>query len=133
MSNAALKIDLHIHTNVSDGTDSPEELLDIVKKEGIDVFSVTDHDAVKAALIINNIRRDGDPLFITGAEFSCKDENGKFLRRERYTGAMTRSFYVGKGLTEEDIKARFENGILSVSLPKEAPKKIEETKYISIE
>lgn len=78
MSNAALKIDLHIHTNVSDGTDSPEELLHIVKKEGIDVFSVTDHDAVKAALIINNIRRDGDPLFIPGAEFSCKDENGKF-------------------------------------------------------
>lgn len=62
-----------------------------------------------------------------------KDKDGKFIRRERYTGAMTRSFFVGKGLTEEDIKAKFENGVLTVALPKEAPKKIEEAKYIAIE
>ena len=46
---------------------------------------------------------------------------------------MTRSFYVGKGLTEEDVKAKFGNGVLTLSLPNEAPKKIEEPKYISIE
>ena len=62
-----------------------------------------------------------------------KEKDGKFLRRERYTGAMTRSFYVGEDLTEEDVKAKFGNGILTLCLPKEAPKKIEEPKYIAIE
>ena len=62
-----------------------------------------------------------------------KDENGKYLRRERYTGSVSRSFYVGENLTEEDIRARFENGILKITLPKEAPKKVEEKKYIAIE
>ena len=62
-----------------------------------------------------------------------KSEEGKYIRRERYTGAVSRSFFVGKDLTEEDIRARFENGILHIALPKEAPKKIEENKYIAIE
>ncbi len=62
-----------------------------------------------------------------------KDENGKFLRRERYTGAMERSFYVGEDLTEEDVKARFEKGVLTLTLPKEQPKKIEEPRFIAIE
>ena len=46
---------------------------------------------------------------------------------------MTRSFYVGEDITEEDVKAKFGNGVLTLSLPKEAPKKIEEPKYICIE
>ena len=62
-----------------------------------------------------------------------KNEEGNYIRRERYTGAVSRSFFVGKDLTEEDIRARFENGILHIALPKEAPKKIEENKYIAIE
>lgn len=62
-----------------------------------------------------------------------EEKDGKFLRRERYTGAMTRSFYVGEDITEEDVKAKFGNGVLTLSLPKEAPKKIEEPKYICIE
>ena len=62
-----------------------------------------------------------------------EEKDGKYLRRERYTGSMTRSFFVGKGLTEEDVKAKFGNGVLTLSLPKEAPKKIEEPKYIAIE
>ena len=62
-----------------------------------------------------------------------KNEEGKYIRRERYTGAVSRSFFVGKDLTEEDIRARFENGILHIALPKEAPNKIEENKYIAIE
>jgi len=62
-----------------------------------------------------------------------KDENGKYLRKERYTGSVSRSYYVGENLQEEDIHARFDNGILTLTFPKEAPKKIEEEKYISIE
>ena len=62
-----------------------------------------------------------------------KDENGRYIRRERYTGSMKRSFYVGERITEEDIKAKFENGILVVNVPKEDVKKVEEKKYITIE
>ena len=75
---AVKKIDLHMHSTVSDGTDTPEELLQKVRKTGIGVFSVTDHDAVKSGAIIRKILMPGDPVFITGAEFSCKDEYGKY-------------------------------------------------------
>ena len=63
-----------------------------------------------------------------------KDENWKYIRRERYYGTCSRSFYVGDEVTQEDIKARFEDGILKVSVPKkEAKPAIEESKYIAIE
>ncbi len=63
-----------------------------------------------------------------------KDENGKYIRRERYYGTCSRSFYVGEDVTEEDIKAKFEDGILKLLVPKkEAQPKIEEKKYIPIE
>jgi len=73
-----LKIDLHMHTRASDGTDPPEEILDRVREAGIGLFSVTDHDTVKAAGIVPGLRREGDPVFITGVEFSCKDEEGQY-------------------------------------------------------
>ncbi|TDP54634.1 Hsp20/alpha crystallin family protein [Aminicella lysinilytica] len=63
-----------------------------------------------------------------------KDENGKFIRRERFQGSCTRSFYVGDRLEQEDIKARFDNGVLKISIPKESNKpEIEENNYIAIE
>ena len=63
-----------------------------------------------------------------------KDENGKFVRRERFYGNCARSFYVGEHLENEDVKAKFENGILTLFVPKKAPQpKIEENKYIAIE
>ena len=72
------RIDLHMHTTVSDGTDRPEEIIGKVKSAGIDLFSVTDHDAIKGSIAIRDMLKDDDPLFITGAEFSCKDEEGKY-------------------------------------------------------
>ena len=72
------RIDLHIHTTVSDGTDTPEELLVCVKEAGLELFSVTDHDAVKGCRIIRAIRTDSDPRFVPGVEFSCKDKEGKY-------------------------------------------------------
>ena len=72
------RIDLHMHSSVSDGTDSPAELLDKIRASGIRAFSVTDHDAVKQGRIIRGLLKRGDPAFIPGAEFSCKDENGKY-------------------------------------------------------
>ncbi len=71
-------IDLHMHSTVSDGTDTPEELLANVKAAGIGLFSLTDHDAVKGCRRIEELRADGDPVFIRGAEFSCQDEGGKY-------------------------------------------------------
>ena len=61
-----------------------------------------------------------------------KDKRGKVLRQERYSGAMQRSFYVGDAITEEDIKARFEDGVLKLEVPKVEPK-LPEKKTIMIE
>lgn len=65
-----------------------------------------------------------------------KDEQtGRYIRRERYCGSCSRSFYVGEDITQEDIKARYENGVLTLNIPKKEPKKpeVEEKKYIAIE
>ena len=61
-----------------------------------------------------------------------KDKHAKYLKRERFTGMCSRNYYVGEGLKEEDIKASFKNGILSIEFPKEVEKKVEEKKYIPI-
>ena len=72
------KTDLHMHSTVSDGTDTPEMLLGRVKEAGIRLFSITDHDAVKSSGIIPGLLSPGDPTFLPGVEFSCKDEDGKY-------------------------------------------------------
>ncbi len=62
-----------------------------------------------------------------------KDENGKYIRRERYVGSCSRNFYVGEQVTEQDVQAKFENGILKLTVPKkEAAPQIEDKKYIEI-
>ena len=61
-------------------------------------------------------------------------EDGHYIRKERYSGAMQRSFYVGDALKQEDISAKFEDGILKLSIPKkEAQEAVPEKKYIAIE
>ena len=63
-----------------------------------------------------------------------KDKEGNYIRKERYSGSCQRSFYVGEGVKQEDLKAAFNNGILTVAVPKEAEKPAEEEKkYITIE
>ena len=63
-----------------------------------------------------------------------KDSEGRFIRQERYAGAMSRSFYVGDSVKQEDIAAKFEDGILKLSVPKQEMKKLEnKDKYIAIE
>ncbi len=61
------------------------------------------------------------------------DKKGKVIRQERYAGSLQRSFYVGDNLTEQDITARFENGVLSLSVPKAEARKVPEKKVIMIE
>lgn len=62
-----------------------------------------------------------------------KAEDGKYIHRERYFGSCSRSFYVGEQISEDDVKAKFEDGILKMFVPKkDAKPAVEEKKYISI-
>ena len=80
--------------------------------------------------------KDGN-LTITATsnvENDKKDENGRFIRRERFYGNCSRSFYVGEQVEQSDIKAKFEDGILKIFVPKKEVKPVvEEKKYITIE
>jgi HSP20 family molecular chaperone IbpA len=83
-----------------------------------------------------NAQLDNGYLTISAAKGLDKDEKdkkGKYIRKERYAGAMSRSFYVGEGITQEDIKAKYESGILRLSIPKKEAKQVETTKRIAIE
>ena len=75
-------------------------------------------------------------LTVGAAKGVDKDENdkeGKLIRQERYSGAMQRSFYVGENVTEEDIKAKMEHGVLTLTIPKKETPKLPEKKTIVIE
>lgn len=70
----------------------------------------------------------------TGSSGENKDKEGKYIRRERYYGTSSRSFYVGEDITQEDIRARFEDGTLKLTVPKkDAKPAAEQKKYITIE
>ena len=75
-------------------------------------------------------------LTISAAKGLDKDETdkkGNYIRQERYSGSMSRSFYVGDGISEDDIHGKFENGILQLDVPKKEVKAVETKKRISIE
>lgn len=71
---------------------------------------------------------DGDGE--NGAEATAITKTPRYIRRERFYGSCSRSFYVGEELTQTDIGAKFENGILHVQVPKKAPKKLAEEDYL---
>ena len=62
-----------------------------------------------------------------------KDNEGRYIRQERWSGSCSRSFYVGEELTQEDIKAAFTDGVLKLTFPKEVKKQEEQPKLITIE
>ena len=68
-----------------------------------------------------------------GLDEEKKDQKGKLIRQERYAGSMQRSFFVGENVTEEEIKAKFADGVLKLLIPKKEAKKIPEKKTIMIE
>ncbi len=75
-------------------------------------------------------------LTVEAAKGLDKDEEKKqeqYVRRERYAGSMSRSFYVGEDITEDDIHPKYENGILSFVVPKKVHKVEEKNHYIKIE
>ena len=67
-------------------------------------------------------------------ESNDDEEKGKYIRRERYYGECSRSFYIGEDVHEDDIKATFKNGILSLDVPKvKEEEKKSEKKFITID
>ena len=83
-----------------------------------------------------SLKLDSGYLTISASKSLEKDEkekkDGKYIRRERYEGQCSRSFYVGDGLQAKDVSAKFEDGILKVSVPKTAPH-VETNNVIAIE
>ena len=83
-----------------------------------------------------SVQLDNGYLSISASKGLDKNEenkDGKYIRRERYAGSMNRTFYVGSQLTQQDIQAKFEDGILKISVPKKDVQQIEQNKYIAIE
>ena len=84
-----------------------------------------------------NVQLDDGYITISAAKGLDKDKKdkktGKYIRQERYVGSMSRSFYVGEDLRREDVHAKYEDGILKLSIPKKEHKAVEKSNYIAIE
>ena len=105
---------------------------DIHEKDGYYVLSMEAPGVKKEDIQIE--LKDGY-LKVTASRNSSKedkDEKGRIIRQERYSGSSSRSFYVGEGIKQEDVKANFDNGELIISIPTETKKVEEETKFIPI-
>ena len=107
---AISKIDMHMHCNASDGTDSPAEILEKVEKAGIKIFSVTDHDTIKGTLAVEKRLPQGI-RFVRGIEFSCKTPVKKCHilgydfdpENEEFQAAIRE----GKAIREQKLQNRF--------------------------
>ena len=89
-----------------------------------------------ARLMKTDVHENDGNLTVTaakGLDEDDKTEKGKLIRQERYAGSMQRSFFVGHGVKEEDVKARFEHGVLTLTVPKTDAQKVPEKKTIMIE
>ena len=83
-----------------------------------------------------NVQLDNGYLTIAASKSLEKEdehEKSHYIRQERYSGSMSRSFYVGNDVKQEEIHAKYEDGILKLAVPKKAVKAIESNKYIQIE
>ena len=83
-----------------------------------------------------NVQLDNGYLTIAASKSLEKEdehEKSHYIRQERYSGSMSRSFYVGNDVKQEEIHAKYEDGILKLAVPKKATKAIESNKYIQIE
>ena len=94
------RIDLHMHSTFSDGTDTPEMLLENVKAKGLGLFALTDHDTYAGCIEMRKHLKEGDPHFVNGVEFSTKDAKGKyhvvglgFDLNSKYMYEMTETFH----------------------------------------
>ena len=107
-------------TDVRETADSYELDVDLpgFKKEEVHVDLKDGYLSISAAKGLNRDRQD---------------QEGRYIRQERFTGACSRSFYVGDTVEPTDVSARFEDGILRISLPKQAPRQLPQTTAIAIQ
>ena len=107
-----VRLDLHMHSRVSDGSDTPAEILRHVREKGIGLFSLTDHDAVKGCQEIQRLRTSSDPDFLNGVEFSCRDGQGKYhilgYRYDLGREAIHRLVEKGHSLRMKKVTARLD-------------------------
>ena len=114
-----------MNTDIKESDSGYEMIIDLpgFKKEEVNVSLENGYLTISAS---KGFEKDG-------AENEEEQKEGRYIRKERYCGSCERSFYVGDGLTVEDIKANFKHGILSLSIPKKDRKQIANNKYIAIE
>jgi HSP20 family molecular chaperone IbpA len=112
-------------TDIKETNDGYEMVIDLpgFKKEDVSVQLDNGYLTITAAKGLEKNEADSE---------EAKKE-GKYIRKERYSGEFKRSFYVGDALTQEDIKAKFKHGLLTLDIPKKDSPKIPENKYIAIE
>ena len=102
------------------------------------------HDAYEVDIDLPGFKKDevtaelnDGYITISAAKGLDKDEKdkktGKYIRKERYAGSMSRSFYIGEGITQDEISAKYENGILQLKIPKKTDKAVAGKNYIAIE
>jgi HSP20 family molecular chaperone IbpA len=117
----------HYHSNALMKTDVKE--LDNGFEFDIDLPGIKKED-IKAEI------KDGYLTVSAESNYSNdeKDDDGKYIRRERHFGSCSRTFYVGDEIKDDEIKASFENGTLKLIVPKKEPKpQIETNHYIQID
>lgn len=119
--------------NPSANSNSQVMKTDVIEKDGNYLVEVElpgyKKDEIKVALKEGYLTISANKV----EEKEEKDENQKVVRKERFSGSCNRSFYVGENLSEEDIKAKYNDGILHLTLPKEKEAIKEEPKTITIE
>ena len=98
-------------------------------------------DAIEADIDLPGFKKDEIQVHLENGYMTVSAEKhadkqagkGKYLRQERYSGTVSRTFYVGDALKPDDVKAKYEDGVLVVSLSKKAPEAIEQRSQIAIE
>ena len=98
-------------------------------------------DAIEADIDLPGFKKDEIRVHLENGYLTVSAEKhadkqagkGKYLRQERYSGTVSRTFYVGDALKPDDVKAKYEDGVLVVSLSKKAPEAIEQRSQIAIE
>ena len=112
-------VDRIMKTDVREKEDAYEVMIDIhgIKKEEVKIELKNGNLTIHAAKTLDKEEK----------------KEGKYIRQERYSGNMSRSFYVGENVKVQDVQAKFENGILTLDIPKKDPKKpVEENHYVTI-
>ena len=98
-------------------------------------------DAIEADIDLPGFKKDEIQVHLENGYLTVSAEKhadkqagkGNYLRQERYSGTVSRTFYVGDALKPDDVKAKYEDGVLVVSLSKKAPEAIEQRSQIAIE